>query len=184
MKAMKWLSRKLMTKISQPKINQILSLIKKSESIEEQQYALKWLMTNVLEKIPGLSVTEENGSIKSRKNEIKIVCWNEQHPDGLYFFPSILAVGAINWLDPVSSNHIKWFVGNMKKMGLSCGILFAVGKLTEDDVERSDTRDLISLALGDEREVVILDGSDLEKLTSSERLVALIKEKLCELAVV
>ncbi|MCH6575228.1 MAG: DUF2299 family protein [Bacteroidetes bacterium] len=119
----------------------------------------------------------------SKENEIKILCWNEQHPDGLYFFPSILVVGAINWLDPVASNHIKWFVGNMKKMGLSCGILFAVGKLTEDDVERSDTRDLISLALGDEREVIILDGSDLEKLSSSERLVALIKEKLCELAV-
>ena len=172
-----------MTKISQLKISQILSLIRKSESIEEQQYAMKWLMTNVLEKIPGLSVTEKNGSKESKENEIKIVCWNEQHSDGLYFFPSILAVGAINWLDPVSSNHIKWFVSNMKKMGLSCGILFAIGKLTEDDVERSDTRDLISKALGDEREVIILDGSDLEKLTSSERLVALIKEKLCELAV-
>ena len=172
-----------MTNISQSKISQILSLIRKSESIEEQQYAMKWLMTNVLEKIPGLSVTEKNGTKESKENEIKIVCWNEQRPDGLYFFPSILAVGAINWLDPVGSNHIKWFVGNMKKMGLSCGILFAVGKLTEDDVERSDSRDLISLALGDEREVIILDGSDLEKLTSSERLVALIKEKLCELAV-
>lgn len=172
-----------MAKISQPKINQILSLIRKSESIEEQQYAMKWLMTNVLEKIPGLSVTENNDSNKSKANEIKIVCWNEQLADGLYFFPSILVVGSINWLDPVSSNHIKWFVGNMKKMGLSCGILFAVGKLTEDEAERSDTRDLISLALGDEREVVILDGSDLEKITSSEQLVALIKEKLCELAV-
>ena len=173
-----------MTKISQLKISQILSLIKKSESIEEQQYAMKGLMTNVLEKIPGLSVTEKNGSKESKENEIKIVCWNEQRPDGLYFFPSILAIEAINWLDPIGSNHIKWFVGNMKKMGLSCGILFAVGKLTEDDVERSDSRDLISLALGDERELIILDGSDLEKLTSSERLVALIKEKLCELAVV
>lgn len=172
-----------MAKISQLKISQILSLIRKSESIEEQQYAMKWLMTNVLEKIPGLSVTEKNGSKESKENEIKIVCWNEQRQDGLYFFPSILAVGAINWLDPVGSNHIKWFVSNMKKMGLSCGILFAVGKLTEDDVERSDSRDLISLALGDEREVIILDGSDLEKLASSERLVALIKEKLCELAV-
>ena len=172
-----------MTKISQFKINQILSLIRKSESIEEQQYAMRWLMTNVLEKIPGLSVTEKNGEKNSKENEIKILCWNEQQPDGLYFFPSILAIGAINWLDPVASNHIKWFVGNMKKMGLSCGILFAVGKLTEDEVERSDTRDLISLALGDEREIIILDGSDLEKLTSSEQLVALIKEKLCELAV-
>ncbi len=172
-----------MAKISQLKISQILSLIRKSESIEEQQYAMKWLMTNVLEKIPGLSITEKNGSKESKENEIKIVCWNEQNPDGLYFFPSILAVGAIKWLDPVGSNHIKWFVSNMKKMGLSCGILFAVGKLTEDDVERSDTRDLISLALGDEREVIIIDGSDLEKLSSSERLVALIKEKLCELAV-
>ena len=172
-----------MAKISQLKISQILSLIRKSESIEEQQYAMKWLMTNVLEKIPGLSISEKNGSKESKENEIKIVCWNEQNPDGLYFFPSILAVGAIKWLDPVGSNHIKWFVSNMKKMGLSCGILFAVGKLTEDDVERSDTRDLISLALGDEREVIIIDGSDLEKLSSSERLVALIKEKLCELAV-
>jgi len=172
-----------MAKISQLKIGQILSLIRKSESIEEQQYAMKWLMTNVLEKIPGLSISEKNGSKESKENEIKIVCWNEQNPDGLYFFPSILAVGAIKWLDPVGSNHIKWFVSNMKKMGLSCGILFTVGKLTEDDVERSDTRDLISLALGDEREVIIIDGSDLEKLSSSERLVALIKEKLCELAV-
>jgi len=173
-----------MTKISQTKIVQILSIIRKSESIEEQRYALKELMTNILEKIPGVSVTERNGSKKSNGNEIKIVCWNEQHPDGLYFFPSILAIGAINWLDPVGSDHIKWFVGNLKKMGLSSGILIAVNKLTEDDVVRSETRDLISLALSDEREVVILDGSDLEKLTSSEQLVSLIKEKLCELAVV
>ena len=172
-----------MTNISQSKINQTLGLIRKSESIEEQRYAMKLLMTNVLEKIPGVSVTEGIGSNKSNENEIKIVCWNEQNIDGLYFFPSILAVGAINWLDPVRSDHIKWFVGNMKKMGLSCGILFGVDNLTEDEVEREDTRKLISLALSDEREVVILDGSDLEKLTSSKQLVSLIKEKLCELAV-
>jgi len=173
-----------MTNISQTKINQILSLIKKSESIEEQRYAMKSLITDVLEKIPGVSVTERNGSNNSKENEIKIVCWNEQPTDGLYFFPSILAIGAIKWLDPVGSDHIKWFVGNMKKMGLSCGILFTVDNLTEDDVEREDTRKLISIALSDEREVVILDGSDLEKLTSSKQLVSLIKEKLCELAVV
>jgi len=172
-----------MTNISQSKINQTLGLIRKSESIEEQRYAMKLLMTNVLEKIPGVSITEGIGSNNSNENEIKIVCWNEQHIDGLYFFPSILAVGAINWLDPVGSDHIKWFVGNMKKMGLSCGILFDVDNLTEDEIEREDTRKLISLALSDEREVVILHGSDLEKLTSSKQLVSLIKEKLCELAV-
>ncbi|MCH8306482.1 MAG: hypothetical protein IIB94_15330, partial [Candidatus Marinimicrobia bacterium] len=42
----------------------------------------------------------------------------------------------------------------------------------------------ISSALNDERQIVILRGKDLEKISSTEQLVTLVKEKLCELAVV
>ena len=44
-------------------------------------------------------------------------------------------------------------------------------------------RQQISSALDDERQIVILRGKDFEKINSTEELVTLVKEKLCELAV-
>ncbi|MCH7954638.1 MAG: hypothetical protein IIC40_02745 [Candidatus Marinimicrobia bacterium] len=55
--------------------------------------------------------------------------------------------------------------------------------MAEDEEERSLLRQQISLALNDERQILILKGKDFEKISSAEQLVTLVKEKLCELAV-
>jgi len=115
---------------------------------------------------------------------VDIVCWNNQHPNGLYFLPSIISVGAIEWLEPVSGEHIKWFMNKLKEKGLSFGVLLAVNNLIDEQEARAEVRDIISSAFSDERQIVILRGKDLEKVSDSSQLVTLFKEKLCELAVV
>ncbi|MCH7886716.1 MAG: restriction endonuclease [Candidatus Marinimicrobia bacterium] len=172
-----------MTQVSQVKVQQYLSVIGKSESKQEQGVALEKLMISLLRKIPGITVTKRSEKNKFQDDEVDIVCWNDRHKNGLYFLPNILTIGAFHWLEPVSSTQIKSLLNIIKKRGLSFGVLVAINGLTEEQEERAGARDLILSALSDERQIVILRGSDFEKLSSSNQLVRLFKEKLCELAV-
>ena len=145
--------------------------------------ALENLMTSLLGKIPGITVTKRSEDKKFQNDVVDIVCWNNRQKNGLYFLPNILTIGAFHWLEPVGSAQIKSLLNRIKMRGLSFGVLVAINGLTEEQAERDVARDTILSALSDERQIVILQGSDFEKLSSSNQLVRLFKEKLCELAV-
>ena len=145
--------------------------------------ALENLMTSLLGKIPGITVTKRSEDKKFQNDVVDIVCWNNRQKNGLYFLPNILTIGAFHWLEPVGSAQIKSLLNRIKMRGLSFGVLVAINGLTEEQAERDVARDTILSALSDERQIVILQGSDFEKLHSSNQLVRLFKEKLCELAV-
>ena len=145
---------------------------------------LEELLCNLFKKIPGLSITMRNEDRKFDGKDIDIIVWNEQKSDGFYFLPNILSIGAHRWLEKIEREHISWFINRLKERGLSFGILIAMNGLVEDEEERSLVRQQISSALSDERQIVILRGKDFEKINSTEQLVTLVKEKLCELAVV
>ncbi len=172
-----------MTQLSQSRIQQYLAVIGKSSSQQEQGAALEKLMTGLLRKIPGITITKSSEDKNIENDVVDIVCWNNRQRDGLYFLPNILTIGAFHWLEPVGSAQIKLLLNRIKKRGLSFGVLVAINGLTEQQEEREGARDMILSALSDERQIVILQGSDFEKLHSSNQLVRLFKEKLCELAV-
>ncbi len=172
-----------MIQLSQSRVQQYLTLIGKSPSQQEQGAALENLMISLLGKIPGITVTKRSKDKKFQNEVVDIVCWNNRQKDGLYFLPNILTIGAFHWLEPVGSAQIKSLLNRIKMRGLSFGVLVAINGLTEAQAERDDARDMILSALSDERQIVILQGSDFEKLHSSSQLVRLFKEKLCELAV-
>ena len=142
------------------------------------------LLCSLFKKIPGLSITKRNEDRKFEGKDIEIVFWNEQKSDGFYFLPNIIPFGAHRSLEKLEREHIKWFINRLKERGLSFGVLIAMNGLVEDEEEQSLVRQQISSALNDERQIVILRGKDFEKIESTEQLVTLVKEKLCELAVV
>lgn len=142
------------------------------------------LLCNLFKKIPGLSITKRNEDRKFEGRDIEIIFWNEQKLDGFYFLPNIIPIGAHRSLEKLEREHIRWFINRLKERGLSFGVLIAMNGLAEDEEERSFVRQQISSALSDERQIVILGGKDFEKINSAEQLVTLVKEKLCELAVV
>ena len=172
-----------MTQLSQTRVHQYLAVIGKSTSQQEQGVALEKLMTGLLGKIPGITVTKRSEDKEFQNDVMDIVCWNNRQKDGLYFLPNILTIGAFHWLEPVGSAQIKSMLNRIKMRGLSFGVLIAINGLTEEQTARDEARDMILSALSDERQIVILQGSDFEKLSSSNQLVRLFKEKLCELAV-
>ena len=173
-----------MPTISNSRIIQFLSVIRKSSSQNEQGFALEELLCNLFKKIPGLSITKRNEDRKFDGNDIDIIIWNAQRSDGFYFLPNILSIAAYRWLEKIEKEHISWFINRLKERGLSFGILVAMNGLVEDEEERTLVRQQISSALNDERQIVILRGKDFKKINSTEQLVTLVKEKLCELAVV
>lgn len=173
-----------MSTISHTRILQFLSVIRKSSSPDERGLALEELLCSLFKKIPGLSITKRNEDRKFEDRDIEIVFWNEQKSDGFYFLPNIIPFGAHRSLEKLEGEHIKWFINRLKERGLSFGVLIAMKGLVEDEEERSLVRQQISSALNDERQIVILRGKDFEKIESTEQLVTLVKEKLCELAVV
>jgi len=115
---------------------------------------------------------------------LKLYFGMSKKSDGFYFLPNIIPFGALRLLEKLEREHIKWFINRLKERGLSFGVLIAMNGLAEDEEERSLVRQQISSALNDERQIVILRGEDFEKIESTEQLVTLVKEKLCELAVV
>ena len=173
-----------MPAIPNTRILQFLSVISKSSSPNEQGFALEELLCNLFKKIPGLSITKRNEDRKFDGKDIDIIIWNDQKSDGFYFLPNILSISARRWLEKIGREHISWFISRLKERGLSFGILVAMNGLVEDEEERSLVRQQISSALNDERQIVILKGLDFEKINSTEQIVTLVKEKLCELAVV
>ena len=173
-----------MPKISHTRILQFLSVIRKGRTPNDQAFALEELLCNLFEKIPGLSITKRNEDRKFDGKDIDIIVWNDQKSAGFYFLPNILSIGAHRWLEKIEKEHVSWFINRLKERGLSFGILVAMNGLAEDEEERSLVRQQISSALNDERQIVILGGKDFEKINSTEQIVTLVKEKLCELAVV
>ena len=165
-------------------ILQFLSVIKKSASPNKQGFALEELICRLFKRIPGVSITKRNEDKRFEGKDIDIIFWNEQQAEGFYFLPNIIPVGAHRWLEHVGSEQINWFMNRLTERGLSFGILIAMNGLVEDDQERALLRQQISSALNNEREIVILQGKDLEKVTTINKFVTLFKEKLCELAVV
>lgn len=173
-----------MATISKTRILQFLNVIRKSVSSDEQGFALEELLCSLFKRVPGLSITRRNEDRKFKDKDIEIIFWNEQKSDGFYFLPNIIPISAHRWLEKMEREHITWFLNRLKERGLSFGILIATNGLAEEDEEQLLLREQISFALNDERQILILRGKDFEKLNSTEQLVTLVKEKLCELAVV
>ena len=105
------------------------------------------------------------------------------HGDGFYFLPNIILVECKNWSKPVSSEEVNWFDSKLKRRGQSFGILIAANGITGNSQNVESAHEIIRVALSEGRQLVVITQTEIKTLQTTQDLVSLIQEKLCELVV-
>ena len=149
----------------------------------EQGRALENLICYVFERVPGISITLRNEMNAFQTEEIDVALWNNAHPEGLFFLPNIILVEAKNWSQAVGSGEVNWFDSKLRNRGLNFGVLVAKNGITGNADDLTAAHAVVAAALREGRRLIVLRTDEVTAISTSEELVRLVKQKLCELAV-
>jgi hypothetical protein len=145
--------------------------------------ALEDLVCYLFEQVPGISTGKRNTLNTFESEEIDIAFWNRMDASGFYFLPNIILVECKNWSQPVGSEEVNWFDAKIKRRGQRFGILIAANGITGNLQRVEAAHEIIRVALSEGRQIVVITRVEIEALRSTEQLVQLMQEKLCELVV-
>lgn len=172
-----------MPRVSTAKISHFLEIGKTGQTMTDRGRALEDLICYLFGTIPGISVTRRNQLNVFNTEEIDVAFWNNQHPRGLYFLPTILLVEYKNWSVPVTSSEFAYFVTKVQNRGLPFGILIAANGITGDPYHRTQAQSILATALSKGHQIVVITIEEIQGIKHTDQVVRLVKEKLCDLAV-
>ena len=120
----------------------------------------------------------------STDKEIDLIFWNDQARDGLYFLTTIIAFECKNWYTkPVNGAALSWFAKKLRDKALDFGIVVSRSGVTGSESRGTDGYGEIQIILHDGCKLLVLTLQDLENLTDTDQVVAMLKEKLCKLVI-
>jgi hypothetical protein len=172
-----------MASYSKPRIDHFLLRSDNAQSAAVKGKALEDLACYIFEKVPGISIAKRNVMNAFDTEEIDIALWNERSRKGFSFLPHIILLECKNWNSAVSSAEVSWFADKLESRGLDFGILIAANGITGNTVDINRAHNIVARHLGNGRRIIIVKRSEIESLPTTDNLIKLIKEKLCELAV-
>lgn len=167
-------------------VTRIQALLKQGLSAStriEQGQALEELICYLFSRVSGIEVVKRNSLNVFATEEIDVAFWNARLQNGLYFLPNILLVECKNWSAPVGSQEVAYFAQRLQNRGRDYGILIAANGISGSAKEINRAHYEIAMSLSRGLHILILTRAELEALHSTEQLIRLLKEKLCELAV-
>lgn len=171
-----------MPRLSRQRISFFLRRGDNANTTTGKGQALEELICYIFKKVPGITIAKRNPLSYFESEEIDIAFWNERHRTGLNFLPNVILVECKNWNSAVGSSEVDWFISKIRRHGRDFGILVAMNGITGSREELNRAHNIVASALAEKIEIVIISRSEIEQLSSTELLVKLIKEKLCELA--
>ncbi len=169
--------------ISRKRVNKYLNDADAATVVATNGKLFEDLIQYLFEKIPGITISKRNTLNTFQSEEIDIAFWNVKKENGLYFLSNILLVECKNWSSPVGSSEVNWFDAKLKRRGRDFGILVAANGITGDSTDISAAHEIIRTSLSEGRQIVVITRTEIESLNTTDQLVNLIQEKLCELAV-
>jgi hypothetical protein len=172
-----------MASYSRKVIKQYLLRADQAKTTAGKGRALEDLALYLFEKIPGLSHPRRDKKNKFHTEEIDLAFWNDLHPAGLKSINAIILVECKNWSKPVGSMEVSWFLTKIRNCALDFGILLAAHGITGSSQDRDEAHHIVAQALKDGVRLIIITREEIEELKTSQQLVEMIKEKLCDLHV-
>lgn len=172
-----------MPSIAQATMQSFVDAGTNSSTTTEQGRALEDLICYVFGQVPGVSVTRRNEKNAFLTEEIDVALWNDCVVEGFFFLPNIILVECKNWSNRVGSAEISWFDTKLRHRGLNFGVLIAPRGITGDPQDLTAAHSIVAAALREGRRLVVFTTDELLTLDDSDKLVLLVKEKLCDLAV-
>jgi hypothetical protein len=137
-----------------------------------------WLLAH----IPGFSVLQTNTWSFGRASEIDATIFNWQHDAGMRAMKPPILVECKNWEDPVDSAAVAWFDWKLRLAKCEYGFLITANGITGNPAERSAAYQIVALARGDRRTILVFTLEELENLTRTDDLRHLIALKICTVA--
>lgn len=172
-----------MARYSQNRINEFLQRSDEATTSIEKGNALEDFICYVFEKVPNISISKRNQMNSANTEEIDIAFWNEQGPKGFYFLPYILLVECKNWSRPVGTDEVSYFIQKVQNRGLTYGIIIAANGITGSSRDISRAHHEISIALSNGMNIIVITLEEIRELITTDDLIQLFKDKLCELKV-
>jgi hypothetical protein len=170
-----------MPPLSRNRLRRLLAAVDIAQTNQEKGDSWEELCDYILSCIPGFEIRLRNTQHVLDRFELDIAVWNDQRANGLRTLPDVIFVEAKNWASPVGAAEVAAFFVKLQQQGVRFGILIAANGVTGDATDRTAARGTISVALHDERRIIVMDRSEIAALTSTASLIALIKLKICQL---
>jgi len=144
---------------------------------------LEDLVCYIMEGISGVKLVGRIVYVKYFDQEIDLIVLNNLTLSGLYFLPSIIAFECKNLAEPVSKNEIILFAKKLKNKNITLGIVVARSGVTGKESKGTYAYGEIQRTLHEGCKILVITGQDLEKITNTLQVVAMLEEKLCNLVI-
>jgi hypothetical protein len=145
--------------------------------------ALEDLVVYLFELVPGIVLTARNVFNAFQAEEIDVAFWNEGAPAGLRQFDHILLVECKNWTARAGYPELELFNAKLRSRGRPMGIFVAAVGITGSPSARTAAHEVLSAALREGREIMVITRREIEGLGDTDDLVRLLKLKRAQLAV-
>lgn len=172
-----------MSRFSTGRIQTLLNLGLGALTRTEQGRALEDLTCYLFGKLPGIEIAKRNVLNVFHTEEVDVAFWNARLQNSLYFLPNIILVECKNWSSSVGSQEVAYFAQRLQNRGRDYGILVAANGISGSAEEMDGAHYEIAMALSRGLHILVISRAEIEALQSTEQLIRLLKEKLCELAV-
>lgn len=163
-----------MTEFSSDLVAELLEATDRETESKARGDLLEDLAAHMFSSIPGVKVTQRDIPNVHRSEEIDLVLFNQQLPDGLEVFEPFIFVECKNTKTPVGSPALTVFGKKLRSRNASLGILVARFGVTGDPSELTSAQQAISDELAEGREIIVVTEKDLSKLRSAADIVELL----------
>lgn len=165
------------------KIQEMFDLCVNTQSKQEKGKIFEDLACYLFENIPGVEIAKRNSMNQYDTEEVDISIWNNKDQDGLNFLNNLFLIECKNWSKSVTSIEVNWFATKVEDRGLDFGILLATNGITKEDKEVKRAQSILTGYLRKHIKIIILTKEDILGLFSTNDMILLIKDKICELVV-
>lgn len=99
------------------------------------------------------------------------------------FLPYVILIECKNWSGSVGNSEVVVFKDKLVNRGLTHGFLIAMNGISGNSNTITMAKHTIATALGNGKHIIVITKDDLVKIESTDELISLVKNKLCELGV-
>lgn len=165
------------------KIKEMFDTGENAQSIQEKGKILEDLACYLFQLIPGIAIVKRNAMNQYDTEEVDVSVWNDKSQDGLHFLNNLFLVECKNWNKSVTSIEVNWFATKVEDRGLDFGILLAANGITKEENEIKRAQSILTGYLRKHIQIIVLTKEDILGLCSTNDMILLIKDKICELVV-
>jgi hypothetical protein len=143
---------------------------------DAQGKAYEALAVHLFEAIPGCFAERDIISFFGAE-QVDVAVGNPRLPDGLPLLPTVLIVECKDWVRPVDSKTVGYFINILANRGVEAGVLIAANGITGDPEELSRAHALGISAVARGIKVLIMTTAEIRNLTCSADLTELLNRR-------